>query len=174
MIFSDASTQGWGVHMGYLDPFRHQASYRLFGAQCGNFGLKPLGYSASEPPGHDHYRQRYSGILYQQAGRDPSYVFPATSSSGDLFLWLQSQDIVLRARHIPGCLNVIAEHLSWSNQPLTTEWSLHPEIATGIFEMWGSPAADMFATVHNTHLPQFMSPIPEPQALGIENGGTCT
>ena len=28
---------------------------------------------------------------------------------------------------------------------------------------------DMFATVHNTHLPQFMSLIPDPQALVIDS-----
>ena len=36
-----------------------------------------------------------------------------------------------------------------------------------MFGMWGTPTVDMFATVHNTHLPQFMSPIPEPPALAI-------
>ena len=40
---------------------------------------------------------------------------------------LQTQDIALRARHILGCLNVIADWLSRPNQPITTEWSLHPE-----------------------------------------------
>ena len=44
----------------------------------------------------------------------------------DLFLWLQTQDITLGARHIPCCLNVIADRLSWPNQPITTEWSLYP------------------------------------------------
>ena len=34
--------------------------------------------------------------------------------------------------------------------------------------MWGTPAVDMFATVHNTHLPQFMSPVQEPRALAID------
>ena len=29
-------------------------------------------------------------------------------------------------------LNVIAEHLSWPNQPITTDCSLHPEIVTQI------------------------------------------
>ena len=33
----------------------------------------------------------------------------------DLFLWLQTQDITLRARHNTGCLNVIAEGLSRPN-----------------------------------------------------------
>ena len=45
---------------GYLDPFRLQAPYQLFGTRSFNFCVKPLGYSASEPPDHDRYRQHYS------------------------------------------------------------------------------------------------------------------
>ena len=86
----------------------------------------------------------------------------------DLFLWLQTQDIAIRARHIPGCLNVIADRLSGLNQPITTEWRLHPDIVNQIFGTWGTPAVDMFATVHSTHLPQFLSPVPEPRALVID------
>ena len=69
-----------------------------------------------------------------------------------LFLWLQTQNIAIRARHIIGCLNVIAEHLSWPNQPITTDCCLHPEIVTQILGTWGTPTVDMFATVHNMHL----------------------
>ena len=86
----------------------------------------------------------------------------------DLFKWLQAQDIILRARHIPGCLNVIADRLSRPNQPISTEWSLHSEIVDRIFQFWGTPEVDMFATVHNTRLLQFMSPTPEPQALAVD------
>ena len=84
----------------------------------------------------------------------------------DLFLWLQTQDITLRARQIPGCLNVIADRLSWPNQPITTEWSIHPEVVYLIFRLGGTSV--VFATVHNTDLPQFMSPVPEPRALVID------
>ena len=46
---------------------------------------------------------------------------------------------------------------------------LHPKIVTQIFGAWGTPTMDMLATVHNMHLPQFMSPIldlkPRPLAL---------
>ena len=52
----------------------------------------------------------------------------------ELFTWLQAHDIVVRARHIPGCLNVIADHLSGPDQPISTEWSLHPEILSRILE----------------------------------------
>ena len=106
-------------------------------------------------------------VLYRQAGRD-SFPFSATSIV-ELFLWLQSQDIAIRARYIPGCLNVIANHLSQPNQPITTKWSLHPEITTKIFEMWGFPTVDVFVTVHNTSSPiKFMSAIPVPQALAVD------
>ena len=53
----------------------------------------------------------------------------------DLFLWLQ--DITLRARHIPCCLNVIADRLFRPNQPIITEWTLHPEVVNLIFRLWG-------------------------------------
>ena len=37
-----------------------------------------------------------------------------------------------------------------------------------IFRVWGTPEVDMIATLSNSHLPQFMSPIPEPRALAVD------
>ena len=37
-----------------------------------------------------------------------------------------------------------------------------------IFGLWGTPEADMFATLSNSHLPRFMSPVPEPRALAVD------
>ena len=69
-----------------------------------------------------------------------------------------------QGQRISGCLNVIADRLSWPNQPI----SPHPEIVTRIFRTYGTPTVDMFATVHNAQLPQFMSQIPEPRTLAID------
>ena len=41
-------------------------------------------------------------------------------------------------------------------------------VASHIFRLWGTPVVDMFATVSNSHLPRFMSPIPEPRALAVD------
>ena len=49
----------------------------------------------------------------------------------DLFLWLQIQDITIRARHIQG----------GPNQPITTKWSLHPKIVKQIFGTWGNSSS---------------------------------
>ena len=45
--------------------------------------------------------------------------------------------------------------------------SLHFEM-TRIFEVWGTQTVDMFATVHNVCLPQFMSLVLEPLALAVD------
>ena len=44
-------------------------------------------------------------------------------------IWCHHCQITLRARHIPGCLNVMADLLSRSNQVQSTEWSLHPQVS---------------------------------------------
>ena len=83
----------------------------------------------------------------------------------ELLLWLEAQNIIVGARHIPGCLNVIADHLSLPNQPILTEWSRN----RGTYlQGSGTPEVDMFATLSNSHLPRFMSPIAEPRALAVD------
>ena len=42
--------------------------------------------------------------------------------------WCHHYQITLRARHIPGCLIVMADLLSRSNQVQSTNWSLHPQV----------------------------------------------
>ena len=170
-IFTDASTwvgrsHGGFQDFGYLDLFKPQTPYQLSGAQSGHLCPTALGPSASGPPGDGRHRQfDSSSYINKQGGtRSPTLL----RLTVDLFLWLEAQNIIIRARNIPGCLNVIADHLSRPSQPISTEWSLHPEIVKRIFRVWGTPEVDMFATLSNSYLPCFMSPIPEPRALAVD------
>ena len=65
---------------GYLDPYRPQAPYQLFGAQSGHLCPTALGSSASGPPGYDRHGQFDSSFIYQQARRD-SFPHLATFDS---------------------------------------------------------------------------------------------
>ena len=56
---------------GYLDPYRSQAPYQLFGAQGGDFCPTALGSSAPGLPGYGRHGQFDSSFIYQQARRDP-------------------------------------------------------------------------------------------------------
>ena len=144
-------------NLRFLDPFGSPAPYQLF--------VAALRHWVSVLRGHQ--------VLI--ATDNTTVVFYINKQGGThsltllrlvvhLFMWLQALDTVLRARHIPGCLNVIADCLSRPNQPISTRWSLHSESVNRIFQFWGTPMVHIFATVHNTRILQFMSPIPEPLA----------
>jgi hypothetical protein len=85
-----------------------------------------------------------------------------------LLLWCQSQDILLRATHIKGSLNVMADLLSRDSRTVQTEWSILPEILEELWEMWYKPEMDMFATRFNRKLVRFVSPFPDPEAWGVD------
>ena len=70
-------------------------------------------------------------------------------------------------RHIPGRLNVIADSLS-RRQPLTTEWTLHPEVFSRILERYSTMQIDLFVTRFTRQMPQFVSPLPDDQALSVD------
>ena len=85
-----------------------------------------------------------------------------------IMTWCHRYHITLKARHIPGCLNVMAHLLSRSNQVQSTEWSLHPQVFKQICQNWFTPHVDLFATHLNHKLPLYMSPIPDSKAWDID------
>ena len=127
-------------NFGYMGPSGPPAPYQLLGAQGGRGHQVMIATDNSTVVSY----------INKQGGTRSHTLLRLVV---ELFMWLQAQNIVVRARHIPGCLNVIADHLSCPNQPITTEWSLHPEIVSRIFGFWGTPVVDMFPTVSNSRLP---------------------
>ena len=85
-----------------------------------------------------------------------------------IMTWCHHYHITLKARHIPGCLNVMADLLSKSNQVQSTEWSLHPQVFKQICQKWFTPHVDLFATHLNHKLPLYVSPIPDRRAWDID------
>ena len=85
-----------------------------------------------------------------------------------IMAWCHHYHITLKARHIPGCLNVMADLLSRSNQVQSTEWSLHPQVFRQICQKWFTPHVDLFATHLNHKLPLYVSPVPKPKAWDID------
>jgi hypothetical protein len=97
------------------------------------------------------------------------------TKSGTLYLlveqilvWAQKCHIVLRARHIPGRLNVLADLLSRRHQIIPTEWQLQKGVFQGLCRLWGTPHIDLFATYLNNQLPLYISPMPDDQAFAVD------
>ena len=85
-----------------------------------------------------------------------------------LLSWCHHRGITLRARHIPGRLNVIADKLSRHNQVIQTEWSLSPQVFSQLCSRWPPPLVDLFATRFNHKLPRFVSPVPDQAAWAVD------
>ena len=85
-----------------------------------------------------------------------------------LLSWCHPRGIILRARHIPGHLNVIADKLSRHNQVIQTEWSLSQQVFTLLCSRWIQPQVDLFATRFNHKLPRFVSPVPDSEAWAVD------
>ena len=85
-----------------------------------------------------------------------------------LLSWCHPRKIVLRARHIPGRLNVIADKLSRHNQVIQTEWCLSQQVFSRLCSNWVRPQIDLFATRFNHKLPKFVSPVPDSTAWAVD------
>ena len=57
----------------------------------------------------------------------------------DLLLWCSQAQIFLRAKHIPGSQNLLADYLSRTGKATLTEWSLEPSVAYSCIHLWGPP-----------------------------------
>ena len=139
-IFTDASKEGWGAHLG---DFTARDAW-------------------SVPESHLHINflelkavllalKRFQHLVQEKVvlvATDNTTVVAYINKDGGmrsgslcallwrLLCWCNLRQIVLKARHIPGCLNVIADKLSRQGQIIQTEWSLHQEVFDLLVQIW--------------------------------------
>jgi hypothetical protein len=91
--------------------------------------------------------------------------------SVELLEWCRCEGILLKAKHIPGSRNVLADRLSRRNQVQPHEWSLDQTIFNRILKVLHPnlvPTVDLFAMKENKKLPNYASPIPDGNALAVD------
>ena len=171
-LFTDASHEGWGAH---LDQKFHKGSVVRSGKKATHIcpriegglpGPSRLQGPVPESNSVSCDGQLNSGSLHQQQGGTHSAEMCALLWK--ITTWGHHYLITLKARHVLGCLNVMADLLSRSNQVQSTEWSLHPQVFKQICQKWFTPHVDLFATHLNHKLPLYVSPIPDPRAWDID------
>ena len=171
-IFTDTSKEGWGAHL--------------------NERTARGSWSVPESKLHINYLELKAVFLALKEFQDlctNKIVLVATDNtmvvayinkergmrSGPLcallwriLIWCSQRQVTLKARHIPGRLNVIADKLSRLGQTIQTEWSLLPEVFQKLCSKWHRPLIDLFATRFNHKLPQFVSPVPDTLAVAVD------
>ena len=144
---------------GNLVPTREQVIHKPLGAESS--------ISSSKGVSNPHLQQNTTVVVYinKEGGMKSGSL---CALLWRILSWCTRQQVTLRARHIPGQLNVIADKLSRLGQTIQTEWSLHPEVFQAVCSRWHQPQVDLFATRFNNKLPQFVSPVPDPQAWAVD------
>ena len=165
-IFTDASKEGWGAHLNEhiargnwpLPESKLHINYlelkAVFQALCTN----NIVLIATDNTTVVAYINKEGGM---KSGNLCALLWR-------ILTWCTRNAVTLKARHIPGRLNVIADKLSRLGQTIQTEWSLNPEVFQAICNRWHRHQVDLFATRFNNKLPQFVSPVPDPQAWAVD------
>ena len=128
--------------------------------------LKELSKQNSRQKGSDSNRQCHCSQLSEQTRGNT--LWDRCLLVWRILAYCNPRNILIRARHIQGCLNVIADSLSRKDKIIQTEWSLHPQIFSLICIVWHKPMVDMFATKLNHKLPIYVSPVPDANAVNMD------
>ena len=171
-IFTDASKEGWGAH---LDEFiaRGTCSLPESKLHINYLELKAVLLALKE------FQHLCIGKMVLIATNNTMVVSYINKEGGmksgplcallwRILTWCTGKQVTLKARHIPGRLNVVADKLSRLGQTIQTEWSLLPEIFQALCDRWHRPQIDLFATRFNHKLPLFVSPVPDPMVTAVD------
>ena len=171
-LFTDASNEGWGAHL------EQSSTQGLWSPQEKGLHINVLELKAVFLALRQFKDQCQDQTVL--VATDNSIVVAYINKQGGthsaemcallwrIMTWCHHFHIILKARHIPGCLNVMADLLSRSNRVQSTEWSLHPQVFKQISRKWFTPHVDLFATHLNHKLPLYVSPVPDPKAWDID------
>ena len=171
-IFTDASKEGWGAH---LNEFTARGSWSVPESKLhiNYLELKAVLLALKE------FQSLCVGKIVLVATDNTTVVAYINKEGGmrsgplcallwRILTWCSHRQVTLKARHIPGHLNVIADKLSRLGQTIQTEWSLLPEVFQQLCTQWHRPQIDLFATRFNHKLPQFVSPVPDTLAVAVD------
>ena len=174
-LFTDSSAVGWGAHMAERTASgRWSEAMKELHINVLELNVFWLGFQAFEDTLQDSnvaiMCDNVSAIAYlRNRGGGGARSQQMCRMAIDTCEWAEKRYMTLIPRHLPGHLNMLADHLSRRDQILKTEWSLNPAVARRVFRVWGSVHVDLFALKCNTKLATYMSPIPEPKAWKVDS-----
>ena len=131
-LFTDASNEGWGAHLD------QNSTKGLWSDREKRLHINILELKAVSLALRD-FKDQCQNQTVLAATNNSTVVAYINKQGGThsaemcallwkIMTWCHHYHITLKARHIPGCLNVMADLLSRSNQVQSTEWSLHPQV----------------------------------------------
>ena len=171
-LFTDASTKGWGAHMGHLSAAGtwqpHQQTWHINLLELEAVVLALREFLPAVRDKHVLVHTDNTTVLYYLNRQGGARSVSLSVKAENLLLWCQEQNISLTAKHISGKMNVLADLLSRAHTILHTEWTLDRNVLRPVWETWFTPQVDLFATRFSYRLPVYVSPVPDPGAWEVD------
>jgi len=170
-VQTDASVTGWGGHSGTQvfsgtwSGIEQELHINLLEMRAVRLTLEQL-----RPHRDQHILVHTDNVtvmthLNKQGGVRSWEMFRETEQ---VLQMAEENHWFLSAKHVPGRLNILADQLSRRSEIISTEWELHQEAAQLLFQRWGTPNIDLFATKLNKKLAIYVSPVMDPEAWDTE------
>ena len=172
IIGSDASLQGWGatcegkLTRGPWSPQEQTLHINCLELLAATLAIQTF---AKERSGISVLLRIDNTTAVAYINRKGGTVSPTLSHlEKTMWLWCMERNISLKAQHLPGVMNSIADRESraWSDR---SEWKLSPKIFQRINSQLGPLSTDLFASRLSNQLPTFVSWKPDPPG----NGDRC-
>ena len=171
-LYTDASTEGWGAHVADL------TASGTWSAEEKKLHINSLELEAVVLAVHT-FASFLAGKIVLLCTDNTTVACYVSKQGGtrvphlskraeSLLLFCQQLKISLRARHVPGKINIIADFLSRPHCILQTEWTLARKVLSPVWEIWHKPLVDLFATKFNYRLDLYVSPVPDPDAWAVD------
>lgn len=169
-ITTDASMTGWGGHLGtrtvqglwstnQLELLNHINNLELEAVFLTVKHFLPILTNK-----HVLIRSDNTTVVQYINKQGGTKSIQLCSQTWNLWNMVLTNKIVIKAAHIAGVKNILADQLS-RIKVKPTEWSLNKAILNKIFLEWGSPTIDLFASAQNRKCPVFCAWDQDPTAL---------
>ena len=168
-IFTDTSKKGWGAHLnertarGTWSVPESKLHMNHFGAKSGLSGPKRVPRPLFKHHSPGNHRQHNNGCLYQQRGGDEVGLPVCPTVENPVLVHQETGNSQGTSHPRPAERD--------SRQAIQT-WPDHSKGVVpsrrAICSRWHQPQVDLFATRFNNKLPQFVSPVPDPQAWAVD------
>ncbi|XP_068128360.1 uncharacterized protein [Hyperolius riggenbachi] len=171
VITTDASAWGWGAHLGTIPV---QGSWPRASRQRSSNNRElaavwqALTHFDSQIRGtHVTIRTDNNTVVAYLNRQGGTRSHSLWYLSCKILQWAEGHLKSLRAVHLKGTLNCLADFLSRS--PLhQDEWSLNEVVFQGLVHLWGRPDMDLFARKNNTKCQMFCSLCPQDNPCSVD------
>ena len=173
VIYTDASTQGWGAQCngiltgGRWTPQESRNHINVLELKAALLAIKSFLRTQARKAQHINLQMDNPTAVAYVKKRGGTKSSTLAELAVELWAVCHQNNIWITAQHLPGTQNVDAD---WASRHFNerTEWTLDKSIFTRIVRKFYPPQVDLFASRLNHQLPKYVSRHPDPEAMSVD------